>query len=949
MSTPAPFSRLQLAAALLEYDNDLDDPTAPYRSAQDSAIFAHLRRNPAARPDLASRKSDLLGVSLPSDSASLAGRESALDTRRSRASKASLDALRNPFAVDNTSEFGEPAEEVEDEGLEVDLASWGLDAFIPKDKSKSSKGKGKQPVPAIVSSRLRRPSTNYDASATLPRRAVVTSKSASLGGNIEDLHVGLQGHQAERRRSFGSPLDLVGMEPPSVPFQRPRVESQTSEKISSPPLVPFPISSARSPSPGAEHSYGESKGGTHGRAYSSMSMNSRMILDEGREDNAVRQRNISNDTLGMVKPQEDNPFAIQNPSHISRFDPKSVIRARSYSNASMGSRMMLENDNVSVMTGDPYSRERPLSTLELLRPKVLVMPSPLQPISSHAGVQPPLNVREGFELSADGPPLPPGARSSRRLSSSMSPLDIEKVPLASNSFTPNPLMDLTLSQKTFRNTLAVPGQSMYPEGVNRLPRATEEGQQAELDPLGKEELVDPPIPTEGPTKTSRPAGKLYGKSLIDDLENRKLQMRSKQRVFTGDQRPSMMARSSTLIDPASLQKRPTNDRTSSYGPPNPQSGLSRHPSSTMKPLLSFEGEDDKPLQPSPTATRLPATRSVFGVDTLWQREMAKLKEMEAREQEEQAARRVKEEEEENRKQKKKEKRKKKDKDVSTVGSPEQLEPIEDAQNIAPPPTLPDIQRATRRVPAKPSDSDISSESDDDEPSIQPKQKEQSWNVDSSDEEDTGPRRTTGTGLRYPKQAHKTIAPRMDDVSDEDLPLAATIHKAEARAMLQTSANEFVESDDEDRPLSHVLLRAKSGTSPVNSHKQLRSLTSPDDEDDNRPLALRASRINLGPSDEDDMPLAFHPEQQRRTQYQMLAQHHQQQQQMMIQAQMQSNIMMNASMMGQTFFPPPMINPMSMMGMQVPLSIPSPPPIQDDAKFGLVDRWRRDVVIEGERP
>lgn len=447
-----------------------------------------------------------------------------MDTRRSRASKASIDALRNPFAADNTSEFEEPAEEVE-EALEVDLASWGLDAFIPKDKAKSAKAKGKQPVPAVVSSRLRRPSTNYDAAATLPRRAIVTSKSASLGGNIEDLHIE---PQAERRRSFGSPLDLVGMEPPSVPFRRPRAASQASLTLSN-PMVPFPETSARSPSPGAEQAYGEPRHGMHDRAYSSASMNSKIILDEGREDIAVRQRNLSNDTLGMVKPQEENPFAIQNPSHISRFDPKSVTRARSYSNASMGSRMMLENDDLSVMTGDVYPRERPLSTLELLRPKVLVMPSPLQPISSHVPVQPVLNVRDGFELSADGPPLPPAARSSRRFSSSMSLLEAENIPLASNSFTPNPLVDLTLSQKTFRNTLAVPGQSMYPEGTNKLPRATEEGQQAELDPSGKEEPAEPPIPAEGPSKASRPPGKLYGKSLIDDLENRKLQMRSKQR------------------------------------------------------------------------------------------------------------------------------------------------------------------------------------------------------------------------------------------------------------------------------------------------------------------------------------------------------------------------------------------------------------------------------------
>ncbi|KAG8823444.1 hypothetical protein FRC17_009326, partial [Serendipita sp. 399] len=54
-----PFSRLQLAAALIakkklsyrraEYDNDSDDPDAPYRSAESSAIFSFLRNRPDPR------------------------------------------------------------------------------------------------------------------------------------------------------------------------------------------------------------------------------------------------------------------------------------------------------------------------------------------------------------------------------------------------------------------------------------------------------------------------------------------------------------------------------------------------------------------------------------------------------------------------------------------------------------------------------------------------------------------------------------------------------------------------------------------------------------------------------------------------------------------------------------------------------------------------------------
>jgi hypothetical protein len=64
--------------------------------------------------------------------------------------------------------------------------------------------------------------------------------------------------------------------------------------------------------------------------------------------------------------------------------------------------------------------------------------------------------------------------------------------------------------------------------------------------------------------------------------------------------------------------------------------------------------------------------------------------------------------------------------------------------------------------------------------------------------------------------------------------------------------------------------------------------------------------------------------------------------MMMQAQMQSNMLMSASMMGPGYFAP-IVHPMGMM--QVPMPLPSPPLIHDEVKFGRVDRWRRDIVVD----
>ena len=399
----------------------------------------------------------------------------------------------------------------------------------------------------------------------------------------------------------------------------------------------------------------------------------------------------------------------------------------------------------------------------------------------------------------------------------------------------------------------------------------------------------------------------------------------------------MMARerrTSTLIDPASLQVRPISRRLSSYGPSKSQQALGRQNSLSMKPLLNFEDEDGKVLQP-PVAGRLPSSRSVFGVDTLWEREMAKLNEIEAREAREKEER-LKQEEEKERKgmgkkhKHKKGKHQKDDEDVQQISV--------DARVSLAPPTLPNIQRAARKVPPKADDYSDTSESEEEGEQPQPSAITPAWHDDSSDE-DAGPRRTTGVGLRYPKPSHK-IPISHDNDSEEDLPLAATIHKAAARVALTQVGQD---SDDEDQPLSRIVLQAKTNLSPPRSTFYAKNQPV-EDEDDDQPLGLRASQFiqsRPNPDDEDDLPLAFHPEQQRRTQYQMLAQQ-QHQQQMMMQAQMQSNMLMGASMMGPGYFAP-LVHPMGMM--QIPMPIPSPPLIHDDAKYGRVDRWRRDIVVD----
>ena len=550
----ASFSRLQLAAALigsinlsyfnqlsdlpiLEYDNDPSDPTKPFRSAHESAIFAHLRRIPPL-PKQRRKSVDYLSVTIP-------GEQSV--QRHSRA-PSSADGLSNPFGRDTI--FSEGAAEDDEDDMEVDLSSWGLDSIIPNEKGDSSKNAKKREKVGSL------PNPHATTQAPLHR----SGRSQSMG-NLDTFGAGgafLDSASTvppeTRRMSLGPAMELG--ENPSYRSPRPQRPSSTHDLIdrlpAAPPLhsVPFPMQSVRSASPGPMDGFNVP---SRERATSSASMGSRDLLTEAEElpnpfaieppsarqasrfDPKARARSMSVGTMGSVGSRnvlgEETPSRPLTPS--SRLDPTTSARTRTLSSVSM----LLDNDGASYMSearGRRQTvRDRPYSTLELMRPKVLVMPSPLQ--AQNQNVAPNSMGREGFEITTDGPPLPHGARtdSNRRLTSGalLGNPSGSAVPLASNSFTPNPRASLTLSQLTFRNTLMVGGQRdvAYADIDSGLRRATEEGEQIAGE--GIEEAPARPVTVivEEQEPIARPPGKLYGRSLVDELEHRKVTQRSKQR------------------------------------------------------------------------------------------------------------------------------------------------------------------------------------------------------------------------------------------------------------------------------------------------------------------------------------------------------------------------------------------------------------------------------------
>jgi hypothetical protein len=497
------------------------------------------------------KSTDFLSVALPSDGQDLTERRSVHESRRSRAS--TVNALRNPFGPDEYDEDSGHEDDVVEE-MEVDLASWGLDVYKPAPEVKV-------PKPCKVRGRAKSETLEHVdfGSHSIQPSTSVRSRAMSLG-NFGGFGLGGAFLDAEttlpsggRPHSVASPTDLINMASPPRPphLRRPSQHSLIDKIAPAAPLhaIPFPRDDSPRPSSRGSRLYPEVP--PHQRKISSGSGSALaydQTIERPKSTASFGSRMLGNESA------DNNPFAIAAPSaqRASRFDPKfqqerrlsvssremlrdenldpsspglQVVdqsRQRTTSTASMSSQMRLSRaDALDPDQHAPERRRRTYSRMDLMRPKVLIMPSPLQDAEA-----PPAEPRmrpDGFSLSTDGPPLPANARTTRRQSGVLSTLTSSP----SNVQMGTSQSNLSLSQMTFRPTLGVDGQVAQAGGP---PIATEDGEQVAFP-----EPEDPSVPAvvvdvaEGQDPVvKRPAGKLYGRSLIDNLEARKAEIKGKK-------------------------------------------------------------------------------------------------------------------------------------------------------------------------------------------------------------------------------------------------------------------------------------------------------------------------------------------------------------------------------------------------------------------------------------
>jgi len=417
----------------------------------------------------------------------------------------------------------------------------------------------------------------------------------------------------------------------------------------------------------------------------------------------------------------------------------------------------------------------------------------------------------------------------------------------------------------------------------------------------------------------------------------------------------------TLVDPEALRP------TSQFMGPSTLQGKR----TSTAPLLNFDGG----LKPH---GQIPNTRSVFGVDKIWERELAKLKTLEDADKAEQAKidaleARIAE------------------KKAGKGGAKSRIKPPDMSDKPpSPVPTLPMVPlggppMAAAIQPLRDDDDDSDS---DEYAKRMAKRREsngtlgvQGWFNGSDDEDDL--ERRNSAGPRVPQFTRKVSAasnlPQIQNIgleseSDEDIPLAAARKSYYPPAARRPPA---VESDsDEDKPIS-ALRQQKgppSGPTPPAVTKPTRSgslslgfgpsLTEelglkdtpkkPADssDEDEVPLGLRHPDVKVAPpagadSDDDEVPLGARmsvaPNVLLQQQYMMAMQ---QQQQMMMQAQLRQTMAFNQmGMMGPAMMPP---GAMSVHSFGSPGMVPpalAPPGAV--AAHSRVDKWRREVGSDPE--
>jgi hypothetical protein len=445
-------------------------------------------------------------------------------------------------------------------------------------------------------------------------------------------------------------------------------------------------------------------------------------------------------------------------------------------------------------------------------------------------------------------------------------------------------------------------------------------------------------------------------------------------------------RNGTLIDAQTLQK---NAQGAILRPE-----LHRNPSS-KEPLLDFAA-DPIPgtiVQPRPQMGRadssIPNSRSVFGVDQIWEKELAKLQQIQVLERAEEEERKRLEAEQQAREEAKAAKKaakkaKGKNKPPLDAGlSREQsinldgdVSPIIKAPEA--PPLLPTV--APFAIPPKvPESSD--SDSDADQPSfsraqsrIQHSKSQHDWLSDDERQAAAArprpqPRFKPSTSARNLSRFAAGLQVSKSDSEDSDVPLTNAIARAKQRQQADDS--------EEDKPLAAILgnslstldfggtlladvkMPAEQKIAMPQPRRVLRTTSRDEDDEDDQPLGLRASRSGLGGGEsEDEKPLGMRYSTARSQIFVQQQQQLQQQQQVMMQQQMVQQQMMAAAQMRGSMFNPMMMgnmnmamgfgNSMSMHGVN-PAMMAMGPPMgvmeagpADPAKLNAVDRWRRGV-------
>lgn len=342
-------------------------------------------------------------------------------------------------------------------------------------------------------------------------------------------------------------------------------------------------------------------------------------------------------------------------------------------------------------------------------------------------------------------------------------------------------------------------------------------------------------------------------------------------------------RQSTLVDPAELNVPPT-EATS---PPRRPGGRQR----------------------------LPHSKSVFGVDEVWEKEVAKLKIIEEREkaalEEEEAKERAKEA-----KRAKKGKKSRKGKERAVEPENYDFEPqqeLDQAPDISPVKRMPELPPTLQYSPEK-ATIPIDDRQDDDDQRDRARSSSKlgvgNWSA-SSDEESDG-------GRRARRRAPKSVAAAQSESSSEDeVPLSKQFN-----LVSRPAAAESDESSDEDVPLSKLVPNAR-----VPPRADLA------ESDDDAPLGLRHS---APPRDEDDLPLGMQHQNAAQLRYMQQMQMQmamQQQQQMAMQQQQQEMFMRQSMFMPSAGIPFPSFDPYAMLA-------PSQPQVQAAG----IDRWRREVPV-----